>query len=158
MIPALFALVCLGLLIFGTREDVPGLGVALAGAGVAVAIARTGLSFRAVRSLAEHRREARTDELTGLANRRSFNESLARATGGRQADQAFAVLLVDLDDFKDVNDTSATTTGTSCSASSPRGCGRRSGATTSWPGSAVTSSPSSCPVPTPTGRRRSPSG
>ena len=105
VIPALFALVCLGLLIFGTREDVPGLGVALAGAGVAVAIARTGLSFRAVRSLAEHRREARTDELTGLANRRSFNESLARATGGRQADQAFAVLLVDLDDFKDVNDT-----------------------------------------------------
>ena len=32
--PALFALVCLALLIFGTREDVPGLGIALAGAGV----------------------------------------------------------------------------------------------------------------------------
>ena len=70
-----------------------------------MAIARTGLTFRAVRTLAEHRREARTDELTGLANRRSFNESLARATGGREADHGLAILIVDLDDFKDVNDT-----------------------------------------------------
>jgi diguanylate cyclase len=105
VLPALFALVCLALLIFATQENVPGLGVGIAAAGVAVAIARTGLTFRAVRSLAEHRREARTDELTGLANRRSFNESLARATAGRAADHGFAVLLVDLDDFKDVNDT-----------------------------------------------------
>jgi diguanylate cyclase (GGDEF)-like protein len=105
VLPALFALACLALLIFATQEDVPGLGVGIAAAGVAVAIARTGLTFRAVRSLAEHRREARTDELTGLANRRSFNESLARATAGRAPDHGFAVLLVDLDDFKDVNDT-----------------------------------------------------
>ena len=105
VLPALFALACLGLLIYASREHVPGLGVGIAAAGVAVAIARTALTFRAVRSLAEHRREARTDELTGLANRRSFNESLARATGGRQADAGFAVLLLDLDDFKDVNDT-----------------------------------------------------
>jgi diguanylate cyclase len=105
VLPALFALVCLALLIFATQENVPGLGVGIAAAGVAVAIARTGLTFRAVRSLAEHRREARTDELTGLANRRSFNESLARATAERAADHGFAVLLVDLDDFKDVNDT-----------------------------------------------------
>jgi diguanylate cyclase (GGDEF)-like protein len=105
VLPALFALACLALLIFATREDVPGVGVGIAAAGVAVAIARTGLTFRAVRTLAEHRREARTDELTGLANRRSFNESLARATGGRQADHGLAILIVDLDDFKDVNDT-----------------------------------------------------
>ena len=105
VLPALFALACLALLIFATRQDVPGLGVGIAAAGVAVAIARTGLTFRAVRTLAEHRREARTDELTGLANRRSFNESLARATGGREADHGLAILIVDLDDFKDVNDT-----------------------------------------------------
>jgi diguanylate cyclase (GGDEF)-like protein len=105
VLPALFALVCLGLLIYATREHVPGLGVGLAAAGVAVAIARTALTFRAVRSLAEHRREARTDELTGLANRRSFNESLARATGGRRVDHGLAVLILDLDDFKVVNDT-----------------------------------------------------
>ncbi len=80
VLPAVFALVCLGLLVFATRNGTSRrLGVVLAGAGVAVAIARTGLSFRAVRSLAEHRREARTDELTGLANRRAFNELLERA-------------------------------------------------------------------------------
>jgi diguanylate cyclase len=105
VLPALFALVCLGLLILGTRRDLPGIGIGLAAGGVAVAIVRTALSFRAIRSLAEHRREARTDDLTGLANRRSFNESLARATAGRHGDAGFAVLLVDLDDFKDVNDT-----------------------------------------------------
>jgi diguanylate cyclase (GGDEF)-like protein len=104
VLPALFALVCLGLLIFGTRKDVPGLGVGLAGAGVAVAIARTGLSFRSVRALAEHRREARTDELTGLANRRAFNEALGRAAAARPADRGLAVLVVDLDGFKEVND------------------------------------------------------
>jgi diguanylate cyclase (GGDEF)-like protein len=105
VLPALFALVCLGLLVYATRREVPVLGVLLAGAGVAVAIARTGMSFHAVRSLAEHRREARTDELTGLANRRSFNERLARATAARRPDGRLAVLVIDLDDFKAVNDT-----------------------------------------------------
>ncbi|MCW2742914.1 MAG: putative signaling protein [Blastococcus sp.] len=104
VLPALFALVCLGLLVFATRHRIPVLGVVLAGAGVAVAIARTGLSFRAVRALAEHRREARTDELTGLANRRSFNERLARATASRPPDGGLGLLVIDLDDFKAVND------------------------------------------------------
>jgi diguanylate cyclase (GGDEF)-like protein len=105
VLPALFALVCLGLLVYATRRQVPVLGVLLAGAGVAVAIARTGMSFRAVRSLAEHRREARTDELTGLANRRAFDERLARATAARPPEGRLAVLAIDLDDFKAVNDT-----------------------------------------------------
>jgi len=104
VLPALFALVGLGLLVFATRREIPVLGVLLAGAGVAVAIARTGMSFRAVRTLAEHRREARTDELTGLANRRAFNERLARATAARPPDGRLAVLVIDLDDFKVVND------------------------------------------------------
>jgi diguanylate cyclase len=104
VLPGVFALICLGLLVFATRTDVPAVGVLLAGAGVAVAIARTGLSFRAVRSLAEHRREARTDELTGLANRRAFNEQLERALAHRGDDRRMALLVVDLDDFKAVND------------------------------------------------------
>ena len=104
VLPVIFALVCLGLLVFATQTRVPTAGVVLAGAGVAVAIARTGLSFRAVRSLAEHRREARTDELTGLANRRSFNETLDKALARRPDDHRLALLIVDLDDFKAVND------------------------------------------------------
>jgi diguanylate cyclase (GGDEF)-like protein len=104
VVPGLCALVCLGLLVFATRTEVPVLAVVLAGSGIAVAIARTGLSFRAVRTLAEHRREARTDELTGLRNRRAFNERLARATAARPPDGSLAVLVVDLDGFKAVND------------------------------------------------------
>jgi diguanylate cyclase (GGDEF)-like protein len=104
VLPGLFALVCLALLVFATQRPVAVAGVVLAGAGVAVAIARTGLSFRAVRSLAEHRREARTDELTGLANRRAFNEVLERALARRPEDRHLALLVVDLDDFKAVND------------------------------------------------------
>jgi diguanylate cyclase len=104
VLPGIFALICLALLIFATQTDVPVLGVVLAAAGVAVAIARTGLSFRAVRSLAEHRREARTDELTELANRRAFNEILERTLARRPDDRRLALLVVDLDDFKAVND------------------------------------------------------
>jgi diguanylate cyclase len=49
---------------------------------------------------------ALTDPLTGLANRRAFLErlALAFAASGRSANP-FAVLFLDLDDFKDVNDT-----------------------------------------------------
>jgi len=104
VLPGIFAFVCLALLIFATQSEVPVLGVVLAAAGVTVAIARTGLSFRAVRSLAEHRREARTDELTGLANRRAFNETLQRTLARRPDDRRLALLVVDLDDFKAVND------------------------------------------------------
>ena len=104
LLPGFFALVCLGLLVFATQREVPVLGVALAGAGVLVALARTGLSFRAVRLIAEHRREARTDELTGLANRRAFNERLERSLDRRPADGRLALLVLDLDDFKAVND------------------------------------------------------
>jgi diguanylate cyclase len=104
VLPGVLALVCLGMLIFATRTAVPALGVALAGAAVATAIGRTALSFRVVRSLAEHRREARTDDLTGLANRRAFNETLEHALAHRPPERRFALLLADLDDFKAVND------------------------------------------------------
>jgi diguanylate cyclase (GGDEF)-like protein len=58
------------------------------------------------RRLAESRDEARRDALTGLANRRAFDERLERTIGeaaerGREA----SVILLDLDDFKQINDT-----------------------------------------------------
>lgn len=61
------------------------------------------------------RRMALADPLTGLVNRRGFDAALRAATvslgavdvGRRSADEGpgFALVLIDLDDFKDVNDT-----------------------------------------------------
>jgi diguanylate cyclase (GGDEF)-like protein/PAS domain S-box-containing protein len=49
---------------------------------------------------------ARTDQLTGLPNRRVFIEVLQRAIGrARRGEKSCAVLYLDLDHFKDVNDT-----------------------------------------------------
>ncbi|MCZ2858726.1 sensor domain-containing diguanylate cyclase [Blastococcus sp. VKM Ac-2987] len=53
----------------------------------------------------ELRRQARTDPLTGLLNRAAFNERLAAATAAADPDARPAVLFVDVDDFKGVNDT-----------------------------------------------------
>ncbi|MCB9660340.1 MAG: EAL domain-containing protein [Polyangiales bacterium] len=48
---------------------------------------------------------ARYDYLTGLPNRASFRDRLAHALARfRREDQAFAVLLVDIDDFRSVNE------------------------------------------------------
>ena len=53
----------------------------------------------------ELRRQAQTDPLTGLLNRTAFSERLAAATGAIDAAAPPAVLFVDIDDFKTVNDT-----------------------------------------------------
>ena len=53
---------------------------------------------------AEIRHTARHDGLTGLANRRTFMEAVRRAMR-RDGQRSFAVLYLDLDHFKDINDT-----------------------------------------------------
>jgi diguanylate cyclase (GGDEF)-like protein/PAS domain S-box-containing protein len=60
------------------------------------------------RKLAEAQivRMARFDQLTGLANRHGFVEMLEQAIGrARRRGTCFAILYLDLDHFKDVNDT-----------------------------------------------------
>lgn len=52
------------------------------------------------------RRQSREDALTGLANRRAFDETLARHLARAEREESrLALLLVDLDGFKLVNDT-----------------------------------------------------
>ena len=62
------------------------------------------LVMRSRVDLHELRRRARTDGLTGLSNYRTFHENLAALNAGRGFDDAMAVLYVDLDDFKPLND------------------------------------------------------
>lgn len=52
-----------------------------------------------------HASEARTDVLTGLANRRAFQEEAPRSVARfRESDQPFSLVMVDIDRFKQVND------------------------------------------------------
>jgi diguanylate cyclase (GGDEF)-like protein len=57
------------------------------------------------RRLAFTHAEARRDALTGLANKRAFDEYLAATLhGAAEADKSISLVLFDLDDFKKVND------------------------------------------------------
>lgn len=57
------------------------------------------------RTLAELRSLARTDPLTGLANRRSFEEALAAEFARfRRNAQPFTLAIIDIDHFKRIND------------------------------------------------------
>ena len=77
---------------------------------------------------------ALTDDLTGLGNRRSLLERPAPC-------HRAAALLLDLDRFKEINDTLGHPDRRPAAASpSPAGCAPRSRAPTSRPGSAATSS------------------
>jgi diguanylate cyclase (GGDEF)-like protein len=62
-------------------------------------------SFRAAET------SAATDPLTGLPNRRYFNEFSALLAGRRRAGDAVAVLMIDIDKFKGLNDTYGHPTG-----------------------------------------------
>jgi diguanylate cyclase (GGDEF)-like protein len=57
------------------------------------------------REAAEREQEALHDSLTGLGNRTLLDRSLRRAIANRQPTELVAVLLIDLDRFKEVNDT-----------------------------------------------------
>lgn len=74
VLPGLLSLLSLGLLLYAGLRTAPAAAVVLAFAAVVTALVRTGLTFREVRALADARRQARTDELTGMPNRRSFLE------------------------------------------------------------------------------------
>ena len=56
------------------------------------------------RLLATLQRQANTDARTGLANIRAFDEAVEEALAARTVDETVAVLMLDLDHFKDFND------------------------------------------------------
>jgi len=70
------------------------------------------------------RAHAGTDQLTGLLNRRAFHEKLDQCVVANGRANSFAILhLVDLDLFKQINDTSAMQPATRCWVQSQPGSG-----------------------------------
>ena len=62
------------------------------------------LAIENARTRADLRELARHDELTGILNRRAFNAQLAETVAELPSHLIAALVLVDLDDFKSVND------------------------------------------------------
>ena len=97
-----FTVLIVGVLGLEIVRPIPVVAHGLLTAAVIVLLLRLVLAGRERRQLVQRTREALTDDLTGLANRRGFYAATERALRtGRPA----ALLLLDLNRFKELNDT-----------------------------------------------------
>ncbi|MEO8899001.1 MAG: bifunctional diguanylate cyclase/phosphodiesterase [Candidatus Dormibacter sp.] len=109
LLPGLGAAAGLTILFVGTMHSIDTLALGLALATLATVGLRLALSVRRLRALTEERhRQAMTDELTGLGNRRQLFSLLdsffADNADTRTAQRDLAFLFIDLDHFKEIND------------------------------------------------------
>jgi diguanylate cyclase len=88
-------------LVTGTLAGANGIGIACAALAAVGAGIRMAINVRELTQLAVTRREALTDELTGLANRRAL---LRRISALSAEGTPVALALLDVDKFKEVND------------------------------------------------------
>ena len=103
--PLTFALLATALLAYGQTHHLPNAGAALAVTTLVLVMLRTALTFRENLALLDSRRASLTEELTGLPNRRRLNQQI-RSLVRRAGESTLAgLLLVDLDGFKELNDT-----------------------------------------------------
>jgi len=107
IVPCFFGAVALLLLIRSNYSHLAVIPEVLAASALLVAGLRFAVSFYDVRTLSSLReRQARTDYLTGLANRREFYDQLNETIElCRRRGTSFALLTIDLDHFKELNDT-----------------------------------------------------
>jgi diguanylate cyclase (GGDEF)-like protein len=105
LLPGAGALVGFGILVTGTLRSVGLVGLGLAITTVLVAGIRLAVSARRLRLLTEeNHRHAITDELTGLGNRRHLFAVLDSWFTARNPDTSIAFLFIDLNHFKEIND------------------------------------------------------
>jgi diguanylate cyclase (GGDEF)-like protein len=104
-LPTVFAFIGLSLLVVDHFHRLNALALALASAAIGTVILRAVLTFQdRIRLLEASRKEALTDSLTGLGNRRKFVRDLeAELALGSEA-RPLAVVVFDLDGFKLYND------------------------------------------------------
>jgi diguanylate cyclase (GGDEF)-like protein len=101
--PSLLALVAGALLVLDHFDRTSDAAVWLSAATLVAVLVRMALTFVENTALLASRELALTDELTGLANRRLFHVRLREALAADG--EPLAVAMVDLDRFKELNDT-----------------------------------------------------
>jgi diguanylate cyclase (GGDEF)-like protein len=103
-VPLALAAICLGLLVYDHFVEVNLLALGLAATALLALLARLAITFdQNLRMLRASRREALTDGLTGLRNRRALMADLERALATSQR-RPMALGVYDLDGFKQYND------------------------------------------------------
>jgi diguanylate cyclase (GGDEF)-like protein len=103
--PSVFALAALGVILVHALTPGQTLALALAAATLAAVIVRMAIALSDhMKLLATSRTEALTDALTGLGNRRSLMLELDRHVEAASEGSPRAVMLFDLDGFKQFND------------------------------------------------------
>ncbi len=103
-VPAVAAMASLLVLAVGWGDRLPlAAGFCAVGCAVLAAI-RVMITFHELRDLPEARRQARTDDLTGLANRRALYDRCDQLLQGATGPVPCALLLLELDGFKEIND------------------------------------------------------
>jgi diguanylate cyclase (GGDEF)-like protein len=106
VLPLCFGATGLGLLVYGCFAWLHPVAVGLAAASLLAVMARTMLTFRDNVAMLRHsRKEAQTDALTGLGNRRALARVLERELPRATTAEPLVLVLFDLDGFKHYNDT-----------------------------------------------------
>ncbi len=104
-LPFAFALVSIAILVVDHWERLPGVAIMLAAAGLVLVATRAAMAFAEnERLLTTSRREALTDALTGLGNRRHLMVDLQAAIAKSTVGDPRTLVLFDLDGFKHYND------------------------------------------------------
>src|SRR3954454_2507762 len=99
-----FAAIGLVVLLVGQFVEISPVSASLAAVTVLTGMARAGLTV--TERLRASRKDAVTDDLTGLGNRRHLLARLDRSIADAERDEdELALLLIDLDGFKELNDT-----------------------------------------------------
>jgi diguanylate cyclase (GGDEF)-like protein len=104
-VPGAALAAALGLLIWDHLADIHGLAFTLAMLTLVAGMVRTGMTFHDVRTLARTRHQALTDDLTDLPNRRMFRQRLDATLASAGSGEGVALLVIDLNQFKELNDT-----------------------------------------------------
>lgn len=103
LVPILFSLSALVVLIIGTFIDVHPVSIILASGCLVAAGIRTALTFEQTLELARSKVEAKTDELSGLGNRRLLDAQLPVMMTELPAGSQLVLTLVSIDHLPEIN-------------------------------------------------------